>query len=210
MAKRRTEADEQDAVATAPEPVEQERQYYQQETFASFQRRHGDYIEVGVEVVRIGGAEGYLLFEDGARALTKRHINFGGQEPPVGLLANGRARLEYANEKLRRETLNYDQFLARCREQANFHLRNPHSCPPPPPGWREQCDAGSKRIERWTKRVNELNEILNKLDPRRAAKLEMDAAEETNRAERQKILDELMAYGGGQVFSSSGAGPDPM
>lgn len=214
MAKRKQD---DSAIETSSEsPVEtMPREYHPQvETFASFCRRHGDFITIGeAHEVRPGVWTQSLLFHNGARALSTHPTNHGGVEPSSDLVQSGRDRLEYAQEKLRHETEAHAEFLKHCREQAYYHGRAPMSCPPPPANWKDQLADGEKRIARWTNRVAELNHILDKLDPERIARRARQEAQNEDNMRSQQLFDEVMTYGGSQVFAGNNGslgGPQPM
>lgn len=195
MAKKRLD----DKVEINVEAVDEHRREFRQfETFASFARRHGEFIIVGDgREMRPDIFDSLILFEDGATARSKHELNHGGQEPPVhDIVGCGRLRLKYAEEKLRREIEDYEQFLADCRQQADWHVQYPNACPPPPADWKEQLAAGHTRVERWQARCAELNDILNQLDPVRIAKRERAVETDAKAQERLRIFNEVMSYGG--------------
>jgi hypothetical protein len=185
------------AKRTATAEQETEREFVKTELWESFARRHGEYLEIGDgQEGRVGVFNSRIIFEDGATAVSRHPINHGGQDPPLHIVDNGHARRVFAAEKLAREIKAHDEFLSNCKEQANFHLRNPENCPPPPANWKEQLAAGEKRIEQWQNRVQELDDILSKLDEAIANRRARSEAAEEKYRKREALFEELLTYGG--------------
>ena len=135
------------------------------ETFESFARRHGEFIQIGeVMETRPGHLSGRtILFEDGAAANSTDPVHHGGHEPSSDL-QRLRNRCKFYMTKLQREKDARDRFHADCVQQAGWHLGNPN-VPPPVANWREQLAAGDERISALSIKCGQLMEELKRTDP---------------------------------------------
>jgi hypothetical protein len=205
-----------DVAGASESPAEPVREMRSFETFRSFCKRHGRFIQIGEEVeFRPGVWNRSYLCEDGARfsivPADPDSVRFGGQEPPTDPVMCLHARSEFVAAMLKREQTNYDNFLQNCRQQAHDHAKWPLSVPPPPTDWKMQLYRGEQRMLDWKNQLDEIEAELDATDPERIMRAKRAEADAQAREEARHVWDELMAYGGGRTIVGGGyAPPSPM
>ncbi len=165
------------------------------ETFASFCRRHGDYIvvEEDARAASTGRTEPAASCSGMVPLSQQTRHRLWWTRTALHPVENGKARRRYVAEKLRQEQDALYSFMKGVQEQAQHHLMSPSFCPPPPADWKEQEGRGRARIAKLEQRLAELDEILEKLDPEIAARRARQEAAAKQQQEARQLLDEISA-----------------